>query len=121
MCAFNAVLADDIPDWELYHTIRGMTVVSLGVLADNGVRHHSLLAKRADLLQSLWTIGQTRCQACNGYGHGAKHCPTNGKLDQLRILGGKWLLTARNRVSANHADDAVVRHNVRRLPNMNAQ
>ena len=77
------------------------------------------MARKRTLEHSLWTIGQTVCQACSGYGHGAKNCPTAGKLDQLRIVGGAWLRIARTRVSGAHVNDQVIRHNIPRRARMN--
>ena len=78
--AFNANQPGALADWELYTEIRALTNADVAGANANNANGHCLMARKRTLEHSLWTMGQTKCQSCSGFGHGAKHCPTEGKL-----------------------------------------
>ena len=83
-----------IKSWEIYHHIYM-----------NQIRHETNEEENANfylsrimLLKQLKLLGNTKCEACSGYGHRAGQCPTSSRISLVGHANhyhGRYIALAR--------------------------
>ena len=74
---------EQVEDWPL-HIVLHECNVDFGV--DDDAKYRYRLARRV-LLEQISLMSNTLCEACTGFGHVAKDCPTNTRLNMLGSTG----------------------------------
>ena len=75
-----------IPSWHFYSSIRSCQR-DWGANEDYRTMHR---LSRRTLLVQLKLMANTQCNACSGYGHRARDCPTNLRLGMLSSSTNEW-------------------------------
>ena len=69
----------NIPDWTFYAQLHACRV---DYAATDTIKESFRLHRRT-LLKQLKLMANTKCNACSGFAHRARDCPTNSRLGML--------------------------------------